>query len=89
MRALEFLTGVDLPFSSRYAFNGHAEYFLEKLKYSKYGNDEDLKTMMDNFEKSTKPTFKDPGDRSFIKFGSMRDRDPSVGIRSGQLPLEG
>ena len=62
---------------------------IAKLKSSQYGNDEDLSTMMDSFERSTKPTFKDPADRSFIKFGSIRDRDPAVGIRSGQLSLEG
>lgn len=45
--------------------------------------------MLESFEKSVKPTFKDSTERSFVKFGSMRDRDPSVGIRSGQLPLEG
>lgn len=45
--------------------------------------------MMDSFECSAKPIFKDPSDRSFIKFGSMRDRDPNVGIRGGQLTLEG
>lgn len=45
--------------------------------------------MIEQFEKSTKPTFKDPMDRSFIKFGSMRDKDPDFGIRSGQLVLEG
>ncbi|EKM51021.1 uncharacterized protein PHACADRAFT_212923 [Phanerochaete carnosa HHB-10118-sp] len=65
------------------------EFLKEKLKDSQYGNDEDLTTMLDSFEKSTKPTFKDPADRSFIKFGSIRDRDPAVGIRNGQLPLEG
>lgn len=45
--------------------------------------------MMENFERSTKPTFKDPSVPSYLKFGSMRDRDPDVGIRSGQLTLEG
>ncbi|GJE90679.1 HSP70 family protein [Phanerochaete sordida] len=65
------------------------EFLKAKLRNSRYGNDEDLMTMMESFEKSTKPTFKDPADRSFIKFGSMRDRDPDVGIRSGQLTLEG
>lgn len=45
--------------------------------------------MMENFEKSTKPTFKSITERSFIKFGSVRDKDPAVGIRSGQLPIEG
>ena len=62
---------------------------LEKLKESRYGNDLDIDSMMENFEKSVKPTFKDAAERSFVKFGSMRDRDPSVGIRSGQLSLEG
>ncbi|KIP02816.1 hypothetical protein PHLGIDRAFT_122128 [Phlebiopsis gigantea 11061_1 CR5-6] len=70
--------------------NMRALKFLKaKLANSRYGNDEDLLTMMENFERSTKPTFKDPGDRSFIKFGSMRDKDPDVNIRSGQLTLEG
>lgn len=45
--------------------------------------------MLEQFERSTKPTFKDPKDRSFIRFGSMRDRDPDFGIRAGQLSLEG
>ncbi|EKM51017.1 uncharacterized protein PHACADRAFT_32060 [Phanerochaete carnosa HHB-10118-sp] len=67
----------------------HLTLHLAKLCNSKYGNEEDLKTMLESFERSTKPTFKDPSDRSFIKFGSMRDRDPDVGIRGGQLTLEG
>ena len=84
MRALKFLKGISLsvvlaPFLT----------LLAKLVNSRYGNDEDLQTMMENFERSTKPTFKDPADRSFIKFGSMRDKDPDVNIRSGQLTLEG
>ena len=45
--------------------------------------------MLDHFDKSVKPTFKDSAERSFIKFGSMRDRDPLVGIRSGQMVVEG
>ena len=45
--------------------------------------------MLDHFNRSAKPIFKDPNERSFIKFGSLRDKDPSVGIRNGQLYLEG
>jgi hypothetical protein len=45
--------------------------------------------MLEGFERLTKPTFKNPSERSFIKFGSMRDRDDAVGIRSGQISLEG
>lgn len=61
----------------------------DKLERSRFGNDEDLILMMENFEKSTKPTFKDGTDRSFIKFGRLRDHDPAVDIRSGQLTLDG
>ena len=60
-----------------------------KLEHSRFGNDKDLALMMENFEKSTKPTFKDDTDRLFVKFGGMRDRDPAVDIRSGQLILHG
>lgn len=65
------------------------QHSAEKLKNSKYGNEEDINTMLDNFDKSVKATFKDSSERSFIKFGSMRDKDPAVGIRSGQLIVEG
>lgn len=63
-------------------------FYSAKLRNSRYGNEEDLKAMMDSFEKHTKPTFKGSNERSFIKFGSMRDKDPDFGIRSGQLALE-
>lgn len=45
--------------------------------------------MIDAFEQQAKPTFKDDRDRSYLKFGSMRDKDLDHGIRSGQLTLEG
>lgn len=63
--------------------------FLAKLAESKYGYYDEVKNMVDSFEKYTKPTFKDSNDKAFIKFGSMRDRDPEFGIRNGQLILEG
>ena len=61
----------------------------DKLSTSQYGNPEDIQTMLDHFERSTKPTFKDTTERSFVKFGSIRDKDLQFGIRSGQLMLEG
>jgi hypothetical protein len=60
---------------------------IEKLKNSPYKDD--IKRMLDSFERSVKPTFTNSSQRSFIRFGTVRDRDPSVGIQSGQLPLEG
>lgn len=61
----------------------------DKLAESQYGNDEDILSMMESFETSTKPTFRDERERSYIKFGSMRDNDRDFGIRRGQLSLEG
>jgi hypothetical protein len=45
--------------------------------------------MIEWFDRSSKPTFKDEQTKSFIKFGSIRDQDPQFGIRSGQLVLSG
>ncbi|KAI8977709.1 hypothetical protein BD414DRAFT_580166 [Trametes punicea] len=68
--------------------NVRAEAFLrERLKDSAFGNDEDIKCMIDHFDKSTKPVFKDTDEASYIKFGSMRDSDLNVNIRRGQLML--
>lgn len=61
----------------------------EKLRSSTFGNEEDIRAMVEHFDQSTKPTFKDPHERSYVKFGSMRDKDPAVGIRGGQLQLSG
>ncbi len=61
----------------------------EKLKDSKYGNDEDIKAMLEYFDKSTKSIFKDATEQSYIKFGSMSCNDPKAKIRRGQLLLSG
>ena len=45
--------------------------------------------MADCFDKSAKLSFKDPNQTSLIKFGSARDIDGSVGIKFGQLKLQG
>ena len=59
------------------------------LKESSYGNDEDIKTMLEFFDKSTKPVFRDENEASYIKFGSKKDNDVNVNVRSGQLMLTG
>ncbi|TFK80413.1 hypothetical protein K466DRAFT_532982 [Polyporus arcularius HHB13444] len=70
--------------------NVRAEKFLkERLKNSAYGNEEDIKTMLDYFDKFTKPVFKDSNETSYIKFGSMGCNDPKAKIRRGQLQLSG
>ncbi|KZP20070.1 hypothetical protein FIBSPDRAFT_546789 [Athelia psychrophila] len=64
-------------------------FLAEKLALSKYGSPEDLANMTSCFDKTTKLRFRNPDEPSYIKFGGVRDRDPDVGIRSGQLKLPG
>lgn len=45
--------------------------------------------MFKEFDKRAKQVFKTPTELCYIKFGSMRDLDPSFGIRNGQLTLTG
>ncbi|KAI0086059.1 hypothetical protein BDY19DRAFT_895433 [Irpex rosettiformis] len=70
--------------------NMRARKFLEdKLKGSKYCDAGEINDMMEGFEKSVKPIFKDASKPLYIKFGGRRDNDAKLGIRSGQLTLEG
>ncbi|KAI1793701.1 hypothetical protein LXA43DRAFT_201572 [Ganoderma leucocontextum] len=70
--------------------NVRLEQFLkDRLASSAFGNEEDIKSMLDNFDKSTKPVFKDEREPSYIKFGGIKDNDPAVNIRRGQLTLSG
>lgn len=49
----------------------------------------DIENIKDAFDKNTKPTFRNAVEPQFIKFGSVRDRDPKLNIRGGQLRLLG
>lgn len=88
-RAKTFLQGALTPVPQRSAILISCGVRLEKLKNSKYSNDEDIKAMLDYFDKSTKPIFKDATEQSYIKFGSMSCNDAKVKIRRGQLLLSG
>jgi hypothetical protein len=58
-----------------------------KLANSRFGSDEYLKAIVEEFDKTTKKHFKDHG-YSMVKFSSIvSDSDPSFGIRSGKLKL--
>ncbi|OJT02592.1 Heat shock 70 kDa protein 12B [Trametes pubescens] len=87
---VEEIASADCLMQGSTRVNARAKTFLqEKLKDSKYGNEEDIKAMLDYFDKSTKPIFKDATEQSYIKFGSMGCNDPKVKIRRGQLLLSG
>ena len=60
-----------------------------KLEGSKYGGPEFLKQMTEIFDKTTKLRLRNAEDPQYIKFGTVRDKDPQYDIRSGQLRLAG
>jgi hypothetical protein len=57
------------------------------LRNSKFADD--INNITNSFDKTTKLTFRNVAESQFIKFGSSRDRDPKLNIRSGQLKLAG
>ncbi|KAJ7593305.1 hypothetical protein C8J56DRAFT_779532 [Mycena floridula] len=65
------------------------EFLQEKLKNSKYGTSDAVDHITKRFDETTKRLFRDHRDLQFIPFGSPLDKDLSVGIRSGQLKLNG
>ncbi|KAF8132019.1 hypothetical protein EV363DRAFT_1479998 [Boletus edulis] len=67
-----------------------AHMFLKaKLANSRYGSPDVVQQMKEIFDKTTKLRFRDAGDPQYIKFGTVRDKDPQYDIRSGQLKLAG
>lgn len=61
----------------------------KKLAGSKFGAPEMLRQITDVFDKTTKLRVRNVEDPQYIKFGTMRDKDPQCDIRSGQLRLTG
>jgi hypothetical protein len=61
----------------------------DMLCKSRYNSREDVDQISEAFDKSTKLSFKDPKEASFIKFGTWRDTDATVNIKFGQLKLMG
>ncbi|KAK7472084.1 hypothetical protein VKT23_000203 [Stygiomarasmius scandens] len=64
-------------------------YMKQKLANSKYSSDEDIDQIVQVFDRTAKLVFRDPENPAFIRFGTAKDRDPSVDIRNGQLKLAG
>ncbi|EEB96453.1 hypothetical protein MPER_04412, partial [Moniliophthora perniciosa FA553] len=60
-----------------------------RLKESKYGNEQDVLHITSVFDKSTKHLFRDDSSICYIRFGSARDKDPSVDIKGGQMKISG
>lgn len=62
----------------------------QKLSGSKhYSDPKTIAQMAEIFDKSAKLRFRKPDEPSYIKFGTIRDKDLKYDIRSGQLKLAG
>ena len=83
-RAFQFLTGKHWLLALRLLSR-----VLEKLFGSKYGNPEEIAVMARFFDKNTKMHFKDSSKPCFLRFGSVRDTDPSMDIKAGTIKLSG
>jgi len=66
-----------------------ASRFLDKLEGSKYGTQQDIDQMAKVFDRTTKLSFRSEDDTGYIPFGSLRDKDLSVGINRGQMKIPG
>ncbi|KAH9960802.1 hypothetical protein BC827DRAFT_1260617 [Russula dissimulans] len=64
-------------------------FFEDKLRGSKYGTPDSLEHITKRFDETTKRLFRDKKEPQYVQFGSPLDKDPSVGIRQGQLKLTG
>ncbi|KAJ8585555.1 hypothetical protein M405DRAFT_745130 [Rhizopogon salebrosus TDB-379] len=61
----------------------------KKLAGSNYASPEMIAHMTSIFDKTTKLQFRRPDEPSYVKFGTIRDKDMMYNIRSGQLKLAG
>ncbi|KAG6369907.1 hypothetical protein JVT61DRAFT_13374 [Boletus reticuloceps] len=60
-----------------------------KLTGSKFGTPEDVAQMTSEFDKTTKLRFNNPTEPSYIRLGTVKDRDLAFNIKSGQFKLPG
>ena len=63
----------------------------DKLKHSKFNTPEDLAAFSQKFDGGVKKVFSMSNSHieQYVKFGSLRDNDPSYGIKAGKLVLAG
>jgi hypothetical protein len=67
-------------------------FFLMSFSKGLLGNsrfESDIPLIEKCFDQKTKLSFRNDNEPQFIRFGTTRDTDPSLGIRSGQLRLLG
>ncbi|KIM36858.1 hypothetical protein M413DRAFT_281536 [Hebeloma cylindrosporum] len=87
-QAFEEIAAPQCFFKGSIFVTSNAKDFLDKLLQESAYLD-DAPDIARRFDKTTKLRFRDPEEPQYIKFGSLKDKDPLVGIRSGQIRLNG
>ena len=59
------------------------------LKGSRFNNPDDLDAFSKRFDEDVKKVFSDDVKSQYVKFGTMRDSDPSCRVKAGSLMLTG
>ncbi|KAJ3998694.1 hypothetical protein F5050DRAFT_1868460 [Lentinula boryana] len=62
-------------------------YFEDKLRGTRF--EEEIPRITECFDQTTKLQFKDSDEPYHVKFGGLRDREPNLDIRSGQMKIAG
>ncbi|PPQ91259.1 hypothetical protein CVT25_006376 [Psilocybe cyanescens] len=88
VKSFEEMTAPQCHFQGSIFVTNNAKTYLENfLKGSRFVGD--IPYITKCFDKTTKLRFRNADDAQFIKFGGLRDKDPKLNIRSGQLKLLG
>lgn len=59
------------------------------MKWFRTRTSDDITQMTNEFDKTTKIRFSKPDEPAYVRFGTVRDKDPAFNIKSGQLKLPG
>jgi len=86
VHAKVFLQGKYIDIT-RITRQNNSAFLLDFLKESDFLDD--LDHIVKCFDETTKTRFRNSEEPQYIKFGSLRDNDPHVNIRIGQLKLSG
>ena len=88
-RARLFLECTDLNTAFRLTESCTDHEYKDKLIDTRFVDDGFIDSMLQSFESTAKPTFRDATKTSYIKFGGPRDTDDKCGIKRGVLSLSG
>ncbi|KII95456.1 hypothetical protein PLICRDRAFT_170106 [Plicaturopsis crispa FD-325 SS-3] len=88
-KAFEEIAPTDCLFQGSVYVTRRAKCLLEEKLVGKSKFSSAIGDIIECFDRTTKLRFRNADEPSYIKFGTARDKDPNVNIRSGQLKLPG